>query len=126
MSTTISDAVHGVSPNADHLLTVAEVCEQTGYSEEWVRKSIRSGDLRAFQTGGKGGRIRVPLSAVYEWVGHNAARPDEPALEFVDWSEPAPDYDGNDFTVCDARTLHLPVHVSRLSEFFETKARAGL
>lgn len=106
----------------DHFLTVKEVAELTGYHPMTVRHAVWDGKLRAFQTQKKG-RVLVPISAVYEWAGQPAATDAEPTLEDTDWSEPSPDYDGNDFTIRDERTLWLPVHVSRLSEFFETKAR---
>ena len=107
------------APALDQLLTVAEAARQTGYSEKWVRKAYVSGALRAFQTGGPGGRVRIPQSALNEWTGRPAARPS--GLEGTDWSEPAPGADPNGLQVCDEYTGFISVHESRMGEFFAAK-----
>lgn len=99
-NTAQTDRSSAASGLTDRLLTVTEVAKMTGYSEKWVRTAYLSGDLRAFQTAGKGGRVRVPLSAVYEWVGHSPARSTE-KLEDTDWSIPREGSDPDDLPVCD-------------------------
>lgn len=105
----------------DRLLSIKEVAQLASYSEDGVRDAISAGRLKALQAGGKGTRIRVPVSAVYEWLGHDPTRRDiDDDLDGQDWSEPAADrFDPNqDFIVCDEYTDYTPVHASRLSEFF--------
>ena len=110
----------------DRLLTVAEVATMTGYTEKTVRSAYLAGRLKAFQTEQVGSRVRVPLSAVYEWIGHSPAKSTEPPLEEQDWATPAEWADPNqDLTLCDPGTLYIPVHISRLSEFTDAKQRAG-
>ena len=110
--------------NTDRLLTPVEVADLTGYTEKTVRSAYLAGKLKAFQTE-KGGRVRIPLSAVYEWVGRPAAKTAEPALEDVDWETPREGSDPNDLVICDEFTLYLRVAQSRAGEFFEAKQRAG-
>jgi len=84
--------------------------------------------LRALQTAGLGGRVRIPLSAVNEWTGHNPDKTAEPALEDPswDWATPAEWADPNqDLVICDPATLYIRVHASKLSAFADAKLRAS-
>jgi len=69
--------------SSDKLLSVAEVAALSGYSERTVRDAYKSGRLAAYQAAGRGGRVRISLSAVNAWLGTPAARTDDPAPESV-------------------------------------------
>ncbi len=106
-------------------LTPEQAAELTGYSVKTIRNAYQAGSLRAFQPV-PGGRVHIPVGALYEWLSRPAARATEPALEDVDWATPAAGADPTqDFTLCDRQTLYLTVHASRLSEFAGAKIRAG-
>jgi len=72
------------TPIQPRFLTVAEVAERIGMSQDTVRDAIRRGHLRAFQPGGRRGRLLIPLDAFADWVS-------KPALVEV---EPTPSESG--------------------------------
>lgn len=41
-----------------HLLTLAELCEISGFSPSTIRRWVREGRIRGLQPGGRGGHIR--------------------------------------------------------------------
>jgi len=51
----------------EQLYSVQQVAEQTGLSTWTVRRAIKGGMLRAVQTG-PGCAVRIPASAVPEWL----------------------------------------------------------
>ena len=57
----------------DVLLTPAEAAAESGFRVETIRVAYRSGDLRAFQPR-PNGRVRIPRSALHQWLGRPAAR----------------------------------------------------
>ena len=106
----------------DNLLTPAEAAEKSHYSVEWIRRAYKSGELQAFQTR-PNGRVWIPLSALEQWLSRPAAPPS--ATEATDWAAPArPCPPDRDFVVCDQYTGDVPVHASRLAEFFAHRARS--
>lgn len=58
---------------SDVLLTPAEAAAEVGVSVQSIRLAYRSGALRAFQPT-RNGRVKVPRSALYEWLARPAAR----------------------------------------------------
>jgi excisionase family DNA binding protein len=109
---------------ASGFVTIAEVAEFSGLSEKTIRDHVSRGWLRAQQIGGPRGRIRVSVSAVYEWLGHSPVRNSE-KLEDTDWSQPREGSNPNDLTICDEFTNFIPVAQSRLGEFFAKKQELG-
>lgn len=108
----------------DDLLTPAEAAELAGCSIETIRERYRDGSLRAYQPSPRG-RVRIPKSELFAWLGRPAARNASP-LEDADWAEPAPGVDPrNGMLICDESTLFLRVHTSRFAEFYDAKIRAG-
>jgi excisionase family DNA binding protein len=55
----------------DPLMTIAEISGYTRYSQETVRRHLRSGALEGIRTGssGRGGNWRARRSAVHKWLG---------------------------------------------------------
>jgi excisionase family DNA binding protein len=56
------------------ILTTSQVAEESGYTVEHVRDAVRSGELRAFQPGGRKGRIRIPRSEMEKWLTRPATK----------------------------------------------------
>lgn len=58
---------------SDVLLTPAEAATESGFSVMTIRDAYKSGALRAYQPV-KNGRVRIPRSALHEWLSRPAAR----------------------------------------------------
>jgi excisionase family DNA binding protein len=55
-------------PSERITLSIAETSEQTGLSEQTIRRLIESGDFPAVQMGGRGSRWLVPVDALRRWL----------------------------------------------------------
>lgn len=69
------DAACGILSHNDVLLTPSDAAKESGCSIETIRCAYRSGDLRAYQPT-KNGRVKIPRSALLEWLRRPASRGD--------------------------------------------------
>ncbi|MGH3500333.1 MAG: helix-turn-helix domain-containing protein [Nocardioidaceae bacterium] len=107
-------------------LSTEEVAERLGLSVKTIREAIGRGDLDAFRPGG-GSRspLRVAEASVDAWIKSRPATPQAQDLADIDWSQPkegllSPE---QGITVCDEYTSFIPVHSSRLSDFYAMRSR---
>ena len=58
------------------LLSPLEAAAESGFSVETIRVAYRSGALKAYQPT-KNGHVRIPRSALWDWIARPAVRQPE-------------------------------------------------
>jgi len=65
-------------PPADHsYLTIEQFCKRTTLSESTIRRRIKEGSLKIWQPGGKGTRVLIAASQLFQ-PGEKSSKSDRP------------------------------------------------
>src|SRR3954471_1730172 len=73
-----------------NLLRPCDVVEMLGVSRSWLYDAAKAGRIPCVRLGGPDGPVRFRASELDAWIDGSRLRPDDPAVEASDASEPIP------------------------------------